>query len=634
MNPALVALAMFQTNAFEPGLALRSYWVDPALQRVPVFADWLTPNYVSTIGNVNLRAASEIGNLGGGSFCALSGFINISKPGAYVLRLSANGGSRLMLDEHVVIADHGKPSYGAKEALLNLGQGRHKLLIEYLHLTSAPTLRLAWIQPGSSRFELVPASAFEHIVSAETKTEMGKKEPLVSPERDRPGDGLPVIGWPQGFSGSGPSSSEKAPGFTVKAPAHKFDTARLIRAGSPVALLPTMDGGSQVFRLKSGSFKGQLVYNALPNRIDRALVETISGTSQACIFRFAGGRVDSSRVASTGVAGFDIKSVGAFANGLEIVLTSPLAKGIGRDPADYQLRQWRYASADYGCAPAETQLLKVTSATVSGDGLRVFLECREMKAGRVVYLRLGHGFHDLHDRPIWTTEAWYTMNKVPTRKHKVAAAPEPLNTLSASEKAAGFKSLFNGKDLTGFKGFNSPTVAPAWKVINGIIAVQPELDGGDLTTIRQYGDFELRLEWKASPGANSGIMYRASESQKYAYLTGPEMQVLDDERHGDGQSKLTSAGSMYALVGRTWDMARPAGSWNEVRIICRGNHVEHWLNGAKVVSIEIGSAKWNELVKASKFQRRADFGTFKKGHIVLQDHGDRVWYRSIRIKPL
>ncbi len=158
--------------------------------------------------------------------------------------------------------------------------------------------------------------------------------------------------------------------------------------------------------------------------------------------------------------------------------------------------------------------------------------------------------------------------------------------------------------------------------------------GGDLITEQQFTDFELRLEWKISTGGNSGIFYRGSEEYDAIYWSAPEMQVLDDAVHADGQNRLTSAGSDYGLYPAPAGVVKPAGEWNAVRLIVRGNHVEHWLNGQKVVEYELGSPDWTAKVAASKFKEWPDYGKMTRGHIGLQDHGDRVWYRNIRIKML
>jgi hypothetical protein len=155
---------------------------------------------------------------------------------------------------------------------------------------------------------------------------------------------------------------------------------------------------------------------------------------------------------------------------------------------------------------------------------------------------------------------------------------------------------------------------------------------GDLITREVFGDFELSLEWNVAAGGNSGIMYRVTEDAAETYHTGPEMQVLDDARHPDGRSRLTAAGAVYGLYPAEAGVVKPAGEWNAVRIVARGSRVEHWLNGVQVAAYELGSADWSARVAASKFSKWPGYGRAPAGHIALQDHGDRVAYRDIRIR--
>lgn len=198
--------------------------------------------------------------------------------------------------------------------------------------------------------------------------------------------------------------------------------------------------------------------------------------------------------------------------------------------------------------------------------------------------------------------------------------------------AAGWRPLFDGSTLAGWRGFRSDTVPAGWVARDGILARTGP--GGDLMTEEQFGDFELALEWRISEGGNSGVMYRVTEAAGAPYETGPEMQVLDDERHADGESQLTSAGSLFGLYPVPRGAARPAGEWNEARIIADGTHIEHWLNGQKVVETEIGTGEWDAKIADSKFAAWPGFATAARGHIVLQDHGDVVEYRNIRIREL
>lgn len=213
--------------------------------------------------------------------------------------------------------------------------------------------------------------------------------------------------------------------------------------------------------------------------------------------------------------------------------------------------------------------------------------------------------------------------------------PEP-NTLTDKEKAAGWKLLFDGKTTKGWHRYRGKEVGDRWKAVDGTLALlhKEGKNGGDIVTDEAFDSFELALEWKVTPGANSGVMYRISEEEDAPFFTGPEYQILDNKLHPDGKKKETSAASCYALYAPSKDATRPVGEWNQAVIKVHGDHVEHWLNGVKVVEYTFGSSDWNKRVTASKFHEWKKFGTVKKGLIDLQDHGDDVAYRSIKIRPL
>ena len=227
---------------------------------------------------------------------------------------------------------------------------------------------------------------------------------------------------------------------------------------------------------------------------------------------------------------------------------------------------------------------------------------------------------------------------VPLRAVAADAGAPPVNQLSAEERSQGWKLLFDGASLERWRGYQMDRVPDGWSVQDGTIRfAKPTAEGAqraDLVTKKQYGDFELRLEWKLTPGGNSGVMFRVSEDAERSYHTGPEMQILDNAGHRDGGSPLTSTGSNYALHPPVRDATRPVGEWNQVRIVARGPHVEHWLNGVKVVEYELWTEDWKAKVKASKFAQWPGYGLETKGHIVLQDHDNEVWFRNLAVRRL
>jgi hypothetical protein len=211
-----------------------------------------------------------------------------------------------------------------------------------------------------------------------------------------------------------------------------------------------------------------------------------------------------------------------------------------------------------------------------------------------------------------------------------AARAQAPNTLTAAEQKAGWKLLFDGKTIDKWRGYKSTTMPAGWQVVEG--AMTRVAPATDIVTIDQFGDFDFQFEWQVTPGANSGVMFHVTETADSTYQTGPEYQILDNGGHADGKSPLTSAASNYAVHAPSEDLTKPVGSWNQGRLIVKGSHVEHWLNGTKVVDYELGSADWEAKVAASKFKDMPRYGREPRGHIAIQDHGDKVAFRNLKVK--
>ena len=203
----------------------------------------------------------------------------------------------------------------------------------------------------------------------------------------------------------------------------------------------------------------------------------------------------------------------------------------------------------------------------------------------------------------------------------------------------GFKPLFDGKTLNGWRGYKKPDpVGTRWKVEDGLVTIPSTKEGDtkgqrDLITDATYDQFDIKWDWKISQGGNSGLKYFVLEDQPSAI--GHEYQMIDDERHPDakiGPHRQTAA--FYDVFAAANRPLKPAGEWNSSEVIVKGNHVEHWLNDKRVLQYELDSPETRAAVAKSKFKDLARFGKPQKGHILIQDHGDQVWFRNVRLKPL
>ncbi len=229
---------------------------------------------------------------------------------------------------------------------------------------------------------------------------------------------------------------------------------------------------------------------------------------------------------------------------------------------------------------------------------------------------------------------WCTLNGVPVTQ--LSSSPE--EAMQPESAKADWKTLFDGKSTKGWHTYLKQDISPLWAVEDGALTLNGK-GAGDIVTDGQYGDFELELEWKISEGGNSGIMYHVQEDPKFkaTYNTGPEMQVLDDERHPDakqGTNGNRTAGSLYDMLPPAKKATKPAGQWNKVKLIIKNNKAEHWMNGVKTVEYPTSGPEWDKMVANSKFKGWEGFGKYQKGRIALQDHGDKVWFRNIRIREL
>jgi hypothetical protein len=220
----------------------------------------------------------------------------------------------------------------------------------------------------------------------------------------------------------------------------------------------------------------------------------------------------------------------------------------------------------------------------------------------------------------------------------MSAPTQAQNKLTAAEAKAGWKLLFDGTSTKGWKVFNGKSDGSAWKVADGALYLDASTKEGrgDLITAGEYENYEFSYDWKIAANGNSGLLFNVVEDPKYGavYYTGPEMQVLDNNGHPDAKIHKHRAGDLYDLIACSEETVKPAGEWNEARIVSNKGNYEFWLNGKKLVTFTMHDAAWDEMVAASKFKSMPDFGKAKKGHFALQDHGDQVWFRNVKIKEL
>lgn len=217
------------------------------------------------------------------------------------------------------------------------------------------------------------------------------------------------------------------------------------------------------------------------------------------------------------------------------------------------------------------------------------------------------------------------------------------NVLTNQEKRDGWQLLFDGTTTTGWHTYGKTGIGKAWKAEDGTLRLDAAskkdwqtAEGGDIVTDKEYENFDLRLEWKIAPNGNSGIMFYVKEEPQYQYpwQTGPEIQVLDNDGHPDAKIAKHRAGDLYDLIAVSKETVKPVGEWNSVRIVSNKGKLDGYLNGEHVLNTTMWDDAWRQMIAGSKFKDMPGFGKFQSGKISLQDHGDNVWFRNIKIKTL
>ena len=454
----------------------------------------------------------------------------------------------------------------------------------------------------------------------------------------------------------------------------------------PLVWLPQDEIGnspSTPLALDLGPYKGQMIHGEVTHGgVKRVFVEEINGQLQGCVFRFiqgleagvnrlqwgpdgalyVGGIGNPGNWGQTGKLHyglqrlvfnnkptFEMLAVRAKPNGMEIEFTEPLQDGDGWNTEHYEVKQWYYKpTIEYGGPKLDEKKMTVKTATVSDDRKKVFLEFDGHKDNHMIYIRLKKHYMSEGGSGLWSTEAWYTMNQVPKDNPGIVKKSPyvyALNSLTDAEKRAGWHLLFDGKSMNGWRNFKKKTIGKSWVINEDAIHLDAKpnkdghwqaADGGDIITDKAYENFDFTYEWKIGNCGNSGVMFNVVEADKYDYVwkTGPEMQVLDNTCHPDSRFVTHRAGDLYDLIACKYPTVRPAGEWNDARIKSNKGKVEFWLNGINVVNFTMHDEGWKKMVANSKFKDMPDFGKSKSGHLSLQDHGDKVWYRNLKIREL
>ncbi len=381
----------------------------------------------------------------------------------------------------------------------------------------------------------------------------------------------------------------------------------------------------------------------------------------------------------TGETAFEPASVSIRPDGFEIEWTRPLADDARPSPASFLARDWFYVPAEiYGGPKYDLRDLAIDDVELSPDRRRLRLSIPGLEPGRVVYLRFPMDLRSADGESLWIREAWYTVNALPDRRadappRSAKTTPEeappstppetphepphdtppdtPLNTLTDAERDAGWRLLFDGRSFAGWKIYGADgDEIEHWEIDDealhftrdvsfaGLVwnHLNPfEESAVDLMTVERFGDFELAVDWRIGEGGNSGIFYLVpDESTTLSWDLALEMQVLDDDGHADGGIERHRAGDLYDLQSLARGAARPVGEWNTARIRVEGDRIRHWLNDVPIVDIVRGSPEWDAALAASKFDGTRGFGRAERGHITLQDHGDPVWFRNVKLLPL
>ena len=297
--------------------------------------------------------------------------------------------------------------------------------------------------------------------------------------------------------------------------------------------------------------------------------------------------------------------------------TQHLAERFQINDEIYQFKQWSRDRVNV-LMSLDTQSVDTTRDSVHrSDNDFALTWSHSYGDGRVFYTALGH------EETVWQDDRFQRLivNGI------VWAIGDVRNTTDTE-----WKPLLDEQVVSTWRGYQRESMPDGWQMVDGTLARIG--DAGDIITTDQFENFELRFDWKVEHGGNSGVFFGVSEDGAVAWHSGPEYQLLHNAGHPDGKAPITAAGSNYAVHPPIADMTRPVGEWNRSRLRVNREHVEHWMNGMYLLSYQIGDAEWQRRVTDSKFSELPLYGQSRRGHIAIQDHGDPVWFRNMRIRVI
>lgn len=300
--------------------------------------------------------------------------------------------------------------------------------------------------------------------------------------------------------------------------------------------------------------------------------------------------------------------------------TRHLGDGFRISDEIYQFKAWERARVDV-LLSLDTASVDVRKEGVKRtDGDFALAWTRPYGDGRVFYTALGH------EEAVWRDERFQRLvvNGI------AWATGDPGGRAAGDEE---WRPLFDGTTAAAWRGYQRDALPDGWQVVDGALARIGQ--AGDLVTVDRFENFELRFEWQLEEGGNSGVFFGVTEEiDGPVWHSGPEFQLLHNAGHRDGADPITSAGSNYAVHPPAADVTRPAGEWNTSRLIVDRGRVEHWMNGMHLLTYQLGDADWQARVAASKFASLPRYGRVPRGHVAIQDHGDPVRFRNVRIREI